>query len=433
MLFRELIAPISVQIELTTKCSNNCLHCYNYQKQDNDPDIEMSSSDLLVVFKALREAEVFSVVITGGEPLLLSNLVVEAISLAKEYGIACSINTNLTVLTDGLAERMKKAGHFSVLTSIASNEEAMHDKMMDRKGAFQRTMNGISILKKYNLSFSANMVVTELNAHQVYQTGEFVHNLGASSFFATKASPPLGCSSYFKIQPTHEDVRKSLDDLQKINRDFEINVGYLECYPLCFLQDIAKFENFAKRKCSAGVSVVAIGPDGQVRPCSHSNRLYGNILSEDLITIYSRMSEWRTGELLPDKCIKCEYITKCTGGCRCEAEYAGNINGLDPYAGNPSEVVLPQNNHVNSRKIEINLDTIFSVKKAVKFRKESFGYVVWLNGATVFVDDEAGLLLKEAQNNKMSLSQAVLQFGSKADEISDILMSIVSKNMVRFG
>ena len=432
MLFRELIAPISVQIELTTKCSNNCLHCYNYHRQDDDPDIEMSVDDLRTVFKALSIAKVFSVVVTGGEPLLLPNLVVEAISLSKKYGIACSINTNLTVLTDDLAKKMKLAGPFSILTSIASNEEAMHDKMMDRAGAFVRTMNGIDILKKHNLSFAVNMVVTRLNAHQVYQTGEFAFNIGACSFFATKASPPLGCSGYLKIQPTHEDVKSSLDALMKINSDFGIKVDYLECYPLCFLKDVTKFEIFSKRKCSAGVSVVSVGPDGQVRPCSHSNRSYGNIFNEDLATIYTRMSEWRTGELLPEKCIKCEYVTKCTGGCRCEAEYAGSINGPDPYADDPSKVILPNRDHTSSLNIKINLDTIFSIKKAVRFRKEQFGYTIWLNGFAAFVDDEAGLLLKEAQKKKMSLSQAILQSGAKADEISDILISILPQNMVCF-
>ena len=432
-MYRNLSAPIRVQIELTTKCSNNCLHCYNYQRQDNDPDIEMSLNDLRVVFDALRVARVFSVVITGGEPLLLPDLVVEAIKLSKEYGIVCSINTNLTVLTDGLAQKMKMAGPFSILTSVASSEESTHDKMMDRTGAFSRTMQGIDILKKHNLSFAVNMVITKLNAHQVYQTGEFAYKIGARSFFATKASPPLGCKDYSKIQPTHEDVRNSLDDLLKINSDFGIKVDYLECYPLCFLRDITRFKFFSNRKCLAGVSTGAIGPDGGVRPCSHSNRSYGNIFNEDLVTIYSRMYEWRTGELLPDKCIKCEYVNRCTGGCRCEAEHAGSINGLDPYVGDPSEVILPSENYANSRKIEINLDTIFSINKAVQFREESFGYTVWLDGFTAFVDDGAGILLKEAQKNKMSFSQAISQSGASVDEISHILISIAHKNIVHFG
>ena len=428
MLYRTLSAPISVQIELTTKCSNNCPHCYNYQRQDEDPDTTMSTEELRTTLEALEKANVFSVTITGGEPLLRPDLVVEAVGLCKKEGIVCSLNSNLTVLTEKTAARMKEAGPFKVLTSIASYDESVHDTMMGRRGAFGRTLRGIELLKKQGVWIGANMVITQQNANQVYETGLFAHKLGVRMFSATKASPPLGCPDYSAIQPTHDQVRYSLDELLRVRDATGLSVDALEPYPLCFLGDIEKYETFAKRRCSAGVTTATIGADGQVRPCSHSDRVYGNIFKEDLFTIYSRMSEWRTGELVPEKCLACKYFGNCSGGCRCEAEYTGDIRGMDPCASSPMDVV-PKPKKVVPR-LTLEPESMVSVKPDVKFREEGFGYVLWKMNKVALVGKEAGKLLLELQATTMTFEDVVSISGSDNDKVSVVLMELKRKKMI---
>lgn len=428
MLYRTLSAPISVQIELTTQCTNKCPHCYNYQRQDDDPDITMSIEELRKVFDSLYDAKVFSVTLTGGEPLLQPDLVIEAIKLCKEKKMLCSINSNLTFITRETVLRMKEAGDFSVLTSIASYEEKIHDLMMGRTGAFKRTLAGIELLNLHGINFSVNMVITKMNAGQVYKTGAFAKSLGAKMFSATKATPPIGCFNYSEIQPTHEQVKTSLDELIRLHNDTGIKVDILECYPLCFIGDIEKYEMFAKRKCSAGVFSGTIAPDGQVRPCSHSNKNYGSIFNEDLSIIYSRMDEWRTGELLPQKCIECPYLARCSGGCRCEAEYAGNICGMDPYASDPSDVKLSVLKIIAKDKIKST--AIISIKQEVRFRKEEFGYILWKKNSVVVLDIEAGLLLLRLKVAKMTISEMADVSGSSIDEVSGVISGLLSKKIV---
>ena len=428
MLYRTLSAPISVQVELTTECSNRCPHCYNYQRQDDDPDVTMSIDELRATLDVLARAKVFSITFTGGEPLLQPALVVEAIRLCRVKKIACSINTNLTVLTEKTVVRMKEAGSFKVLTSIASYEESTHDVMMGKEGAFSRTLRGIELLKKHDVWIGANMVVTQQNANQVYETGLFAHKLGITMFSATKASPPLGCPDYSTIQPTHDQVRHSLDELLRVRDSTGLSVDALEPYPLCFLGDIEKYEKFARRRCSAGVTSATIGADGQVRPCSHSNRMYGNIFEEDMFTIYSRMSEWRTGELVPEKCLACEYFVSCSGGCRCEAEYHGDIRGMDPCALSPADVV-PKPKKVMPR-LALEPESMVSINPDVRFRKEDFGYVLWKMNKVALVGKEAGELLLELQATAMTFEDAVSISGSDNDKVSVVLMELERKKMV---
>jgi len=326
--------------------------------------------------------------------------------------------------------KMVEAGKFTVLTSIASFQESVHDAMMGRSGAFRRTVRGVELLKQYGVPFSANMVVAQANAGQVYETGLFAHSLGARSFSATKASPPLGCNDYSKVQPTRDQVRQSLDDLLRLNEETGMPVDILECYPLCFFGNVEKYKRFTRHKCSAAIFSSAIGADGLVRPCSHSNRTYGNVFTEDLDVIFSRMLEWRSGDLLPEQCLNCNYFSQCSGGCRCEAEHAGDIAGMDPYALGESSVI-PQASEV-SVEFAVADETRFGIDASVRFRKEGFGYVVKGRASFAIVGPEAGDLLMKLQMSGMTLAEASRYSGFDPDQVLAVLKGLVSKRIVSF-
>lgn len=429
MLYKNLTAPLSTQIEITTACTNNCLHCYNYQKQQDLPEAFMAIQDLEEIISKLNRANVFSIVFTGGEPLLLYDVLIKGIELCNEYDIKCSINTNLTNLNDNTLNRMKNAGKFSILTSLASFDRTTHDILMNREGAYDKTVNSMKLLNKHKVNFSVNMVVTNRNYDQVYETGKFAHTMGAKSFSATKASPPLGCSDYSFIQPTKEMVLESLDELLRLNEDFGIHVDVLECYPYCFVKDLEKYSRFvSSRRCSAGVTSSTVDPIGNVRPCSHSDRIYGNLLAEDIETIYNRMTEWRTGELLPKECMDCEYFLECSGGCRCEAEYEDRINSMDPYCSDPSEIISYK--RPRSRYYEFKMDDVVSVLDGLQIREEKFGYILHRSGNYLMVSKDCGELIKELFENELTVDQCLNFSSSNIDDFRKVFSMLKYKKLV---
>lgn len=386
----------------------------------------MSLSEVSNLFSKLAKAQVPAVIITGGEPLLKRDLVVACIEQCKINGISCSINSNLVPLNSDLLENMIRAGKFSILTSIASCEEGVHDYLMSNPGAFKKTVSATELLAQNNIGFSVNMVVTKINAHQVYETGLFAHKLGAKMFAATKASPPLGCVDYSMVQPSKKQVKDSLDDLLRIHESTGMDVGILECYPLCFFGDIDKYSRFTKRRCLAGISSAAIGPEGGIRPCSHSDRIYGNIFNEELETVYSKMKEWRTGELLPETCRSCAHISRCSGGCRCEAEYADQICGLDPYASEESDVNnLPQN-----LTNDLSSTATMYIPNDIKFREESFGYVVYRGGRSALLDHEAGQFLQHHLDSNVKIEEVLKKYPQEIDGLKFIFARLIEKKII---
>lgn len=429
MLYRALSAPITVQLELTTRCNNRCPHCYNYWRQTDDADTTMTLSQLETVMQSLVARGVFGVTVTGGEPLLYPELVVAAVSACAHGGITCSINSNLTLLNEELLNSITESGSFSFLTSIASHNEVTHDRLVGRQGAFRGMLRGVELLKASGRSFTANMVLSQENASQVYETGVFAHSIGARTFAATKASPPAGCPDYSAIRPTVGQIKQSLDDLLRLRENLGINVDILECYPLCLFGDIKKYETFARRSCTAGVTTATVGADGQVRPCSHSCHTYGNILEEDLTRIYSRMTKWRSGELLPDTCRKCDHLKRCSGGCRCEAEYYGRINDMDPSATLPEDVKLAE--HKERRQVRsICSGTLLTVSKELRLRDEDFGSVIRKGRHTMFLDDEATVLVKELRGKGLTFCEIQEKYKCTNEELTMLLDRMIEKEFL---
>jgi radical SAM protein with 4Fe4S-binding SPASM domain len=423
-----LKSPLNMQVELTTACNNLCLHCYNYQKQDKTPDTTMSPDNLHKVLDEIKDAEIFSVGVTGGEPFLHPKLVKQAVEYCSENDISCSVNTNLTTVNEKMIDAIDTR-KFNILTSLASYDETMHDAMMGRAGAYKRTLSGIDVLKYEGIDFSINMVVTKENAEQVYQTGLLAHRLGATAFCATKTSPPLGCIDYSAVQPTANQVLKSLDDLILVNQDTGIKTDILECYPHCFLSGSKDYEKFTNHSCTAGISSSTVRPDGDMRPCSHSDRIYGSVLQEDITTIFARMGEWQRGDLLPDICKRCGHAKQCFGGCRCEAEYAtGSITGCDPLTSKEPIDIKPTFNEIIDN--QITEKNIVSVNRSVRFRGETFGTILWKAGVAMAVDDEAGGLLKDLKKKSMSVREIAEIYHVGISEVIPVLGAVYNKKML---
>lgn len=332
-IYKTLSAPLDVQVEVTTLCNEACVHCYNFWRGEqfreqvaNFPQKTLQKDQLSHIIAGLIQDQVFSITFTGGEPFLYRSTVIEGIRQAHEGGLDCSLNSNLTTMTSTMADRLKKVGLGSILTSLHSFDEEIHDAITQRKGSFKRTVRGIQVCQEAGLRAAANMVVTRMNQDQVFETGKFVKGLGIKSFSATKATPCLGGTNFSEISISREAFKQILEDLLRLERDEGINVDVLMSYPLCALGDGNLFRKFAERSCAAGVTTCTIGADGEIRPCSFADESYGNIFSGPLSQAWFKMGDWRDGSRLPEKCVsECKFFFYVVRG----AEWKQNLLGIE--------------------------------------------------------------------------------------------------------
>jgi len=395
-MYRRIKAPNIVQVELTEKCPNVCLHCYNYWRSKEPGGIrkynDFPVAMVPVVAEKLANAGVFHLVLTGGEPLANKRSLRALIAECGNRGLTCGINSTLRGLAMEDVEAFKQKQVLGVLVSLLGSTAENHDAITQSKGSFAQTVKGIEILTSNKISVSISMVISPKNNADLIKTATLAKSLGAHGFYATKASCAGNCHDFSALKLSQEQFNAYLRDLLLVTKELGIKAGFLECYPLCGIEDAYKFKEFLGRKCFAGVTSMTISPNGEARACSHLDSIYGNIFEETMPDIWEKMSHWAKQDYLPDTCRSCSILNQCGGGCRMEAKMQnGGINNLDPYARpqNLQQIISglkqPEERVLNP---EPELCESFQINKRARIRKEDFGSIVFI-GSTLagYLDD----------------------------------------------
>lgn len=426
-MYKALSAPLAVQIEITDNCNEACSHCYRSCQIIQKQSVKvLDPQNVTHIISEVASAGVFSLALTGGEPLLYPETVKMAIASSKNNGLVCNINTNLQPLTEQMAVLFAE-NDVRVLTSLTSLDERDHDRIVGLKGSHRRLLKNIRLLSGLGVKVSANMVVRSDNAQSVYDTGVFAKTLGVSRFSATKAAPTPGID-YASYAPTSQQIKTSLDDLLRLKDDYGMNVDILESYPLCFFGDLEKYALFIRRNCTAGVFNCSIGPDGNVRPCSHSGMSYGNVLNESLQSCWLRMDDWRSGAYIHKECRDCPYLLECSGGCRTDAETLyGDIKGRDPLMTNYSQI-LPAK---PPEEREIYLPEELILVSYARIRKEAFGGVLRVDDNVVFLGSNGfDLIFSLTKGESFSWRQVSAGLHLSEEEVRSFFVSLFERGAV---
>ncbi len=384
----KLSAPVDVQIELTQACNWRCRHCYNYWRPagTTKPSRHLSCEDLSRIVQELTTNQVPSITITGGEPFSRCKEVFALLEMAKKTGIHASINTNLSLMMKTDVEKLAgKHGDVSILFSLLSADAAEHERLAGApSGTHAKVIRTAASSIQHGIPVSLNMVLMRENLHAMEMTARLAKNLGVRTFCATKALPNTHMPDGAFLLSA-EEVHWSLTELMRIEDLLNIPVDILGCYPRCLLAGTPAYQRFSHRTCVAGRTTVTIGADGNVRPCSHMETSYGNILYEPLADIWQKMAGWHEGKFIPEGCRDCRVVAACRGGCRVNTLISG-LKNVDYYADTQRLVGLPQERLTSRLPEKISdVPTKVMVCPQIRFRDETFGALVYKISPLVIV------------------------------------------------
>lgn len=426
MKFHEIKSPLLLHMELTSACNHKCIHCYNYWREADSSAQVMSKEDLHKILANVTAAQIPNIVFTGGEPLVCPDLLFEAIDIAQTNGINCSINSNVTLLTDEIAQKIKYRD-VSILTSFPSYDEDTFNFIVNKNGAYQKALRGVQVAIRHEIPLMANMVLMKQNAKDVFSTGSFLREFGVTSFAATKVQPVINSKNYESFKISSEELSHALDELILLKKE-GMHVETLNCYPMCAFKDIARYEDlFEQRSCMAGVTSAAIGSNGEMRACAHSDKNYGNAASESISDIWHRMADWRNGAYMPVICQSCKWEEKCGGGCRVSGEASSNsLAGMDEIA-NPDNI-----NSINYMRPDVQLpnidsDVLLFVNPNIEFREEDCGAFIKCGGDVQLVTKATIDLLQDLIKEPVSINGLVDKYKIPDPKQFKMFMSSLSR------
>lgn len=373
---RYLSMPLTAQLEITDFCNHRCIHCYNLDsKIENRPIRKVSDKTVIACAQKLIDNGIFAVIVTGGEPLIKRELTKKVITLFRENNIRVSLNSNITLFDDDFITFLKQV-KVGVLTSCPSAIPTSFEKLVgiDNYAKFEEN---IKKLVAMDVRCTVNMVVTKENLCEIRATAERMKQLGCRSFAVT----PMGLNMDYPrldLLLNIKEVQSVIADLLWAEETFGLKVDVLEALPKCVFSEkiLSEKHSFLNRKCQAGRTAIAVSCNGDVRPCAHNSTSYGNILQEDLKTVWANMKDWRSSQYVPQECMECTWLNRCNGGCRTSAKTISNEwNGKDMWATTPLQILPP----VDNKSISFLSETQFQVNHEYRYRREYDDSVVVYN------------------------------------------------------
>lgn len=323
--------PLSVQLEITENCNFQCIHCYNLDSDLHNRKSMIANDDTIcLVARKLVESNIFFVTITGGEPLINKPLTKKLIRIFKDNNIKVSLNTNMSLMDDDFIDFLKDNPVDGILTSCPSINKELYLQITNAN--IDKFICALQKLLSAQIKCCVNIVVSKKNIHDVRNTALSLIDLGVKSLGITPMTLNMNYPRPDLLLDKDEIVNYVLKEILWIRKNLNINVDILEALPKCLfpIDHIGENYFFYNRSCTAGRINAAISCNGDMRPCTHISKVYGNILNMDIEEIWKKMSSWREYKNIPYKCMKCDFLYKCFGGCRAQAKgITGEWNGED--------------------------------------------------------------------------------------------------------
>jgi len=141
-----------VHWEVTYRCNERCVHCYNpgaahnpHEKPERETD-ELTPAEALTLLDDLRDAGVFRLTLSGGEVMVRRDFW-ELVAAARVRGFSVNIYTNGLKLDEEACRKLAALWPTSVSISVYSAEADAHDAITGVRGSFRRSVQALEGLQ----------------------------------------------------------------------------------------------------------------------------------------------------------------------------------------------------------------------------------------------------------------------------------------------
>lgn len=306
----------SVMFELTYRCSEQCIHCYNIGVTRNDKEIshrgdvgELNMTDYKRIIDELCKEGLTKVCLSGGDPFAKS-IVWDIIEYLYEKEIAIDIFTNGQSIVNDV-ERLINYYPRLVGVSIYSGNYVTHDRITRVEGSWKRSMSVIEQLSKTGTPMVVKCCVMRPNVHDYFTVIDIANKYGASVQYELNVTDSIDgdkcVSKFLRLTPEMLDVVLQDDNTPMYVGKEAPNFG-------------GQSRDMHENGCGAGINTFCITPDGELIPCCAFHLSFGNLRHSSVGEILNKndlLQNWQKLTLEQyEECGRheyCDYCNLCPG------------------------------------------------------------------------------------------------------------------------
>ena len=322
--------------ECTTRCNLNCIHCGSDCSKDSSFG-DMPIDDFLKAVDTIKiKSKNFTVVFTGGEPLIRKDIELCGRELRKR-GLRWSIVSNGHLYDEARHISLLNAGLGALTISLDGLEES-HNWLRNNANSFKRVIRAIDLATtSKRLNFDVVTCVNQKNIDELADIRDFLisKNIRAWRLFTII---PIGRAT---CNPT-----LSLSDSQFVQlMEFVTEQRKLQGIDIKFSCEgfVGKYEPLVRDTffyCRAGINIGSVLIDGSISACPNIDRAFsqGNIYTDNFYEVWEnefrpfRNREWtKIGQ-----CESCNKYEDCQG------------NGFHNWHGDKKNVLVCHNEKIEN-------------------------------------------------------------------------------------
>jgi radical SAM protein with 4Fe4S-binding SPASM domain len=307
---------LRAMIEISDRCNEVCVHCY----QEQGTKGEMTTDQIKSVMDELAQMGVLVLTISGGEATLRPDFL-ELLQHARKRSFAIRLFTNGLTMTRELAAELHKLAVHVVEISLYSHRADVHDFITGVPRSFERTTAGIRYLAELGVDVHVKSPTMGANEAELSALRAFAASIGASSF---SADPGV-------LMP-REGGDRAPERLTRSQHTFEAQLASVQSANN--VQPPGAKPRGANRQgqiCGAGASI-HVEPNGELRPCTMlelnlGNALEGVAAARENSAVTRELRSLRWSDI--HGCRRCDLANVCV---RCYASALAEVgDALGPY------------------------------------------------------------------------------------------------------
>lgn len=231
----------TLDIKVGYSCNNKCRHCVvepvRSELENDKENIDLTTQDLLEKIDTAASLNVKEIVLTGGEVTLRDDFQ-KLVIYAVEKGLKVNIQTNGRRFADKeYCEFLKDLPGIVFIIALHASTEKIHDAITQREGSFRETISGIRNLLALKKDVTAKIVISKLNAGNIFDTAKLSRDLGVSEFSVVYPHlPGYNKEQFEKIAPKYIELQEQIEQISEYGKNESFVVDF-ETIPYCICSD----------------------------------------------------------------------------------------------------------------------------------------------------------------------------------------------------
>lgn len=338
--------------EVTRSCNLSCAHC-RASAASGQYDGELDTRGCYGVIDQILEAGKPVLILTGGEPLIRDDIFSIA-EYAVHKGLRVVMGSNGTLITPGIAAKLKAVPLSRVSVSLDFPTAELQDRFRGQQGAYKAALTGIDNLRNADIEVQVNCTLTKMNIGYLDDLINLAISAGAVAFHPFFLVPTGRGSGLQDVELSAIEYEQALNWIYDKQLELGNRIFFKPTDAPHYLRVIkqrGEIEGQAaplqaairgrhgtmqtiSRGCLAGTGFCFISHVGKVQGCGYLEVEAGDLKKRSFAQVWADsplFTKLRDPANLKGKCGACEYKRLC-GGCRARAfESTGDYLEAEPY------------------------------------------------------------------------------------------------------